>query len=106
MPRASRGRNRRSISIGDRSISVDRSQLPSLPDSSANEQLRQQLAAARQERNQLRNTVDQLREQVNSLQSQMQDMVSLADAQNAVQQAFRAGAERVIEILRQRGFFG
>ena len=102
----SRGRNRRGITIGDRSISVDESQLPSLPDTSGNAQLRQQLDAAVRERDQLRNRVDQLAEQVNTLREQMKSMVPLDEAKNAVRQAFRAGAERVIEILRNRGFFG
>lgn len=96
-----RGRSSGRISISrGRSIELPDDVQPILEESGVNgsrvTQLEQQVSQLQSEKSALQNRVAEL-------EGQLQDTVPLSDAQNAVQQAFNAGVQRVIDFLKQRG---
>lgn len=68
------------------------------------DKFKRQRNQARQERDQLRNSVNSLESQVETLQNELEDVVSLDEAQQAVQSAYRQGAQAVITELQNRGY--
>lgn len=96
-----RGRSSGRISISrGRSIELPDDVQPILErsgvDGSRVQQLEQQIS-------QLQNEKSALQNRVAELEGRLQNTVPLSDARNAVQQAFNAGVQRVIDFLKQRG---
>jgi chromosome segregation ATPase len=103
-----RGRSSGRISISrGRSIELPSDVQPILKETGADvgqlEDLRAQLQQSRQQLADAQSTIQQLQGRNQDLQQELRNTVPLAEARSAVQQAFQAGVQRVIDFLRQRG---
>jgi len=103
-----RGQSSGRISISrGRSIELPSDVQPILKEQGADvaqlEDLRAQLQQSRQQVADAQSTIQQLQARNQELQQELRNTVPLSEARSAVQQAFQAGVQRVIDFLRQRG---
>jgi len=103
-----RGRSSGRVSISrGRSIELPDDIQPILKESDVNgsrvQGLEQQVQTLQGANQALENRNQELENRIAELEGQLQNTVSISEAQNAVQQAFNAGVQRVIQYLKQQG---